>query len=139
MACLALLILYPVAWSAPLLRAGLLPFFGLSEISILSGLRALWATDPALTLLVGVLAIGLPYLKLAAMILRELGSLPDRLEAPLFHAGRLAMADVFLLALYIVLVKGVGLGRIETAWGLGLFSFCVLASLALSWRGKTPG
>ena len=48
------------------------------------------------------------------------------------------MADVFLLTLYILLVKSVGLGRIEMAWGLGLFTFCVLASLALSWCGKTP-
>ena len=79
----------------------------------------------------GLLAIGLPYLKIAAMILRELGHLPAWLEGPLYHAGRLAMADVFLLALYILLVKGVGLGRVETAWGLGLFIFCVLASLAL--------
>ncbi|MCZ8150952.1 MAG: paraquat-inducible membrane protein A, partial [Rhodobacteraceae bacterium] len=45
---LSLLILFPVAWFAPLLRAGLLPLFGLSEISVVSGLQSLWATDPAL-------------------------------------------------------------------------------------------
>ena len=46
--------------------------------------------------------------------------------------GKLAMADVFLIALYIVLAKGVGVGRIETGWGLYLFTFCVLASLVIT-------
>jgi uncharacterized paraquat-inducible protein A len=46
--------------------------------------------------------------------------------------GRLAMADIFLIAIYIVLVKGVGVGRVETAWGLYLFTLAVLASLVLS-------
>ena len=38
---LSLLVLYPVAWFAPLLRAGVLPLFGLKEISVLSGLAAI--------------------------------------------------------------------------------------------------
>ena len=42
------------------------------------------------------------------------------------------MADVFLIALYIVVVKGVSIGKVETAWGLYLFTACILASLALS-------
>ena len=49
----------------------------------------------------------------------------------LSYLGKLAMADVFLIALYIVLVKGVGLGRVETAWGLYLFTACVLAQIAV--------
>ena len=35
------------------------------------------------------------------------------------------MADVFLIALYIVMVKGVGIGHVASAWGLWLFTFCV--------------
>ena len=42
---LSLLILFPIAWMAPLLKAGLLPFFALSEISVLTGLQALWEKD----------------------------------------------------------------------------------------------
>ena len=38
---LALLILFPIAWFAPLLRAALLPFFGMDEISVISGLQSL--------------------------------------------------------------------------------------------------
>ncbi|MES2143313.1 MAG: paraquat-inducible protein A, partial [Pseudomonadota bacterium] len=56
---------------------------------------------------------------------------------PALHIlGKLAMADVFLIAIYIVLVKGIGLATVETAWGLYLFTACVLASL---WIGHaTP-
>ncbi len=43
------------------------------------------------------------------------------------------MADVFLIALYIVMVKGIGVGRVSTAWGLWLFTFCVLVSIWVSW------
>lgn len=46
--------------------------------------------------------------------------------------GRLAMVDVFLIALYITLAKGMGVGRVETAWGLYLFTGCILASLGVS-------
>ena len=53
--------------------------------------------------------------------------------------GRLAMADVFLIALYIVVVKGVGLGHVETAWGLYLFTACILASLAIGWASARKG
>ena len=46
--------------------------------------------------------------------------------------GRFAMADVFLIAIYIVAAKGVGVGRLETGWGLYLFTFCVLLSYAVA-------
>jgi hypothetical protein len=40
---------------------------------------------------------------------------------------------VFLIALYVVVVKGVGLAHVEVAWGFYLFSGCILASLAIGW------
>ena len=46
--------------------------------------------------------------------------------------GKLAMADIFLIALYIVLIKGIGVGRVETGWGLYLFTGCILVSIAIS-------
>jgi uncharacterized paraquat-inducible protein A len=42
------------------------------------------------------------------------------------------MADIFLIALYIVIVKGAGYVTIEVGWGLYLFTGCILASLAIS-------
>ena len=46
--------------------------------------------------------------------------------------GRLAMAEVFLIALYITVIKGIGIGTVETAWGLYLLTGCILTSLVLS-------
>jgi len=129
---LSLLVLFPVAWFAPLLRAGLLPLFGLSEISVISGLQSLWGSDVALALLVTMLAIFAPYLKTIGLGLLHFGLLSPRLLPALHVLGKLAMADMFLIALYVVVVKGVGLGHVETAWGLYLFTGCILLSLALS-------
>lgn len=114
------------------MRAGVLPFFGLSEISILSGIRALWPDAPLLAGLIAVFALVVPLLKTVALILIALGRLPRRLSAALAYLGKLAMADVFLIALYIIVVKGTGLGHVEPAWGLYLFTACVLTSLGTS-------
>ena len=137
---LALLILFPLAWFAPLMRAGInLPLFGLSEISVISGLQALWRTDVFLALVVTAFALFAPYLKTIGLALVHYRLASPRLLPALHVLGRLAMADVFLIALYIVVVKGIGLARVETAWGLYLFTACILASLAiglLSGKGR---
>lgn len=132
LATLILLLLYPVAWVAPLMRAGVLPLFGLSEVSVLSGLTSLWQTDRALAVIVALFAVLAPLAKTLGLVLIQSGRAPRRLLPALHVLGRLAMADIFLIAIYITLAKGIGLGRIETAWGLYLFTFCVLAGLALT-------
>ena len=131
---LALLVLYPVAWFAPLMRAGLLPLFGLSEISVMTGLQSLWASDIFLALLVTIFALFAPYLKTIGLALIHFNLLSTRLEKVLEVLGKLSMADVFLIALYITVTKGIGVGRIEVAWGLYLFTFCILSSLFISWK-----
>ncbi|MGX9349980.1 paraquat-inducible protein A [Shimia sp. W99] len=132
LANLALLILFPIAWFAPLLRAGFLPIFGLSEISIISGLQSLWDSDPVLALLVTFLAIFAPYMKVIGVALIQFGYLRRKTLTVLEFLGKLAMADVFLIALYVVIVKGAGRVTVETGWGLYLFTGCVLASIAIS-------
>lgn len=129
---LALLILFPIAWFAPLLRAGLLPLFGLSEISVISGLQSLWSTDVVLALLVTAFALFAPYLKTIGLALVHFGLMRRKVLPVLSWLGKLAMADVFLIALYIVIIKGIGVGKVETAWGLYLFSACILASIVIS-------
>ena len=130
---LSLLILFPIAWFAPLLRAGLdLPLFGLDEISVISGLQALWESDVALALLTTFLAVFAPYMKTIGLALVHFNLGSPKLLPGLHILGKLAMADVFLLALYVVIIKGVGMARIEVAWGLYMFTACILASLALS-------
>jgi uncharacterized paraquat-inducible protein A len=129
---LALLVLFPVSWFAPLLRAGLLPLFELDAISVMTGIVSLWHEDIVLALLVALFALAAPLAKTLALALVQFGRASPRL-LPLVHMlGRLAMADIFLVALYVVIAKGVGVGRLETGWGLYLFTACILASLALS-------
>ena len=133
LANLALLILFPLAWFAPLMRAGInLPLFGLAEVSVISGLQALWESDVLLALLVTALALFAPYLKTIGLALVHFRLASPRILLALHILGRLAMADVFLIALYIVVVKGVGMARVETAWGLYFFTGCILASLAIA-------
>ncbi|MEP5758955.1 MAG: paraquat-inducible protein A [Litoreibacter sp.] len=134
---LSLLVVFPIAWWAPLLRAGLLPFFSLSEISVLTGLQTLWAKDIYLALAVTFFALVAPYLKTIGLALIHFDLASARLLPVITVMGKLAMADIFLIALYIVVAKGVGVGRIETGWGLYLFTGCVMVSLLCSMKTKT--
>ena len=133
---LSLLILYPIAWFAPLMHAGLLPLFGLKEISVMSGLQSLWKTDVFLALIVTVFALFAPYAKTIGLALLHWNLRSQKLLPALHILGKLAMADIFLIALYITLSKGIGIGRIETAWGLYLFTACIVASLLVSLFSK---
>ena len=128
---LLLLVLYPVAWFAPLLRAGLLPIFGMSEISVLSGLQSLWQSDVFLALIVTLFALFAPMLKTLGLALVQFNLLERRALPVVNIIGKLAMADIFLIAVYITVAKGLGVGTVETAWGLYLFTGCILASIAL--------
>lgn len=129
---LSLLVLFPIAWTAPLMRAGFLPFFSLDEISILTGIGDLWGKDIFLAVVVAFFALVAPLLKVMGTALIQFG-MANRKALPLLSVlGKLAMADVFLIAIYIVAAKGVGVGRLETAWGLYLFTFCVLMSYVMT-------
>lgn len=132
LATLSFLILYPIAWFAPLMRAGLLPIFGLSEISVITGLQSLWGSDAALALIVTFFAIFAPYLKTIGLALVQWDLLDTKVQPVLHVLGKLAMADIFMIALYITLAKGIGYATIEVAWGLYMFTACIIASLILS-------
>ena len=134
---LTLLILYPASWLAPLARAGLFPFiFSGTEITLFGGVSDLWEADPALAILVALLAIVIPYAKTLALAAIHFNRLGPRALPLIEIIGKLSMADVFLIALYIVMVKGVGIGEVTTAWGLWLFTGCVLTSIWVGWQTK---
>ncbi len=136
---LTLLILFPIAWFAPLLHAALLPIFGMKEISVISGLQALWQSDIVLALLVTFLALFAPYMKTIGLALIHFGLMRRKMLPVLQVLGRLAMAEIFLIALYIVVARGVGVGRIETAWGLYFFTGCILASIVIGYLTEKTG
>jgi paraquat-inducible protein A len=136
---LSLLVLFPIAWFAPLLRAALLPVFGMDEISVMSGLQSLWGSDVFLALIVTTFAIFAPYLKTILLALVHFDLLKAKVLPVLGYLGKLAMADIFLIALYVVVVKGAGRVTVEGGWGLYLFTGCVVASLLiLTLSAKTP-
>lgn len=138
---LALLVLFPVAWFAPLMNAALMPVFGMTQISVLSGLQSLWGSDLMLALVVSFLALFAPYAKVLGLALVHWNLASPRIIGALHLLGRLAMAEIFLIALYIVLAKGAGMVTVETDWGLNLLTACVLGSFALglSTKGATHG
>ncbi len=136
LANLSLLVLFPIAWFAPLMKAGLLPLFKLKEISVITGLQSLWGSDVFLALTVTFFALFAPYIKTLGLALVQFDLLKPSVLPVLNVFGKLAMADIFLIALYITLAKGIGVGRLETAWGLYLFTACIVASLIISMLTK---
>ena len=66
----------------------------------------------------------------------QFGLLSPRTLPALHVLGKLAMADVFLIALYIVIAKGVGHVTVEVAWGLYLFTALILVSLFIAWKAE---
>ena len=107
---LTLLILYPISWFSPLMSAGLLPLFGMSEITIMSGILTLWQDDPFLSLIVVLFAVLLPMGKTLCKVAIDFGFAPKSWTHALAVMSRFAMADVFLIALYITAAKGIGVG-----------------------------
>lgn len=145
---LSLIVAFPVAWFAPLIETGLLPRFRMpawlggstlfepDTITVVSGIQKLWETDVFLALAVTFFALVAPMLKCLGMALIQFGLLSAVAQPAIALLGKLAMADIFILALYIVIAKGIGVGQIEVAWGLYLFTAAVIASLAISLIAK---
>ncbi len=126
---LSLLALYPISWFAPLMRAGLLPLFGLEEISVITGIVSLLDTDIFLAIFVAIFALIAPLAKTIWLIGLQWDLLPKNGNRLLYLLGRISTADIFLIALYISISNGIGVGTIQVAWGLYLFSGCILVSL----------
>ena len=101
-------------------------------MTVISGLAKLWETDVFLALAVTFFALVAPMLKCLGMGLIQFGLLSGTTQPALALMGKLAMADIFILALYIVIAKGIGVGQIDVAWGLYLFTAAVIASMAVS-------
>jgi len=130
----ALALAFPLAWFAPLMTVKLKYAFWASgtDVTLVSTLQSLWAQDPALALVLSFLTLVAPTLKVLGSGLILTGLLSPRSEGALWAIGRLAMADVFLIVVYIALFKGIDGGTVVLRWGLWLFTCAVLGSLGLS-------
>jgi uncharacterized paraquat-inducible protein A len=127
-------VLFPLAWFAPLMTVKVKLQFWASgtELSVISMLQSVWAEDAVLALVLTFLAVVAPTLKVLGTALIQTGFLSPRAHGALVVLGRLAMADVFLIAVYVAVFKGLDGGTITTGWGLWLFTACVLASVMMS-------
>lgn len=130
----ASLAIVPVTWWLPLFTARV-PFLWRHDVSIASGLVELWRLDLLLFAAVLVFSVLVPLIKGAALVWvwyrtprRVVRQALDRLAL----LSKLAMAEVFLLAVILVGLKGVGIGTVEVTWGLPVFVAAVLLSLAAS-------
>lgn len=133
---LALLGLFPLAWTAPLARAELLWFWDADEVTILSGIQRLYEKDVLLCVVVALFAVVAPYLKTLALVYAQFSDTEAayRIMPTIEFLGRLSMADIFLVAFYVVLYRG--FADVQIAWGLYLFTALVLASLWASYATR---
>jgi len=135
---LGLAICFPIAWFSPLIRTGLLViddpwgWFAADTITVVSGLQTLWGSDVFLAIAVTFFALVAPMLKCLGLALIDYDLLSKKTKPVLRVLGKLAMADIFILSLFVVIFKGIGIGSIEVAWGLYLFTGCVIVSMVLS-------
>ena len=129
-----LAIAFPVAWFAPLMTVKVRLIFWASgtDVTVISTLQALWSDDPVLALVLSFLTLVAPMLKLLGAALIVLHLISPRIEGALWLLGRLAMADVFLMVVYMALFKGLDGGTITPGWGLWAYTGAVLGSLGLS-------
>lgn len=128
----------PFTWWLPLFVARV-PFLWRHDVSIASGLAELWRLDLTLWAAVLLFSVLTPLAKGAALVwvwyrvpVDRARGLIDRLAV----LSKLAMTEIFLLAVMLVGLKGVGIGTVEVSWGLHLFIAAVLLSLVAStWAG----
>lgn len=128
------LLAVPFTWWLPLFVARV-PFLWREEVSIASGLAELWRLDLVLWAAVLVFSVLAPLAKGTALVwvwYRVPAPRARRLLDRLSLLGKLAMTEVFLLAVILIGLKGVGLGSVEVSWGLHPFIAVVLLSLATS-------
>lgn len=131
---LAALALTPVTWWLPLFTARV-PFLWRQEVSIATGLVELWRLDLVLFAAVLLFSVLAPLAKGAALVWAWYRVPPTRAGVWLHRLailGKLAMAEIFLLAVIIVGLKGVGIGKVEVSWGLHAFAAVLLLSFAAS-------
>jgi uncharacterized paraquat-inducible protein A len=123
-------------------HTGLARWLGLLEeprtYSILSGIRALVAADGLwIGLLLLLFSVVFPVAKLIALRVaiseRSRGKASNRLHRLLAGAGKYSMADVFVIALLVVVSKSFPGGtRVELRWGIYAFAAAALLTMLVA-------
>jgi paraquat-inducible protein A len=128
------LLILPITWWMPLFRTELLVFLE-NDVTILGAVQSLADIDLFLCAIVILFGMMVPVVKLMASLYVWFVLAPDPARRWIGYLGKVSkfsMLDVFLIAVTIVGLKGVGLGKVEVEYGLYAFAGVVLAILLLS-------
>ncbi len=133
--CLALmLVVLPLSWHLPLIQTELLVFLE-NDVTLLGAVVALAETDLFLCAVVVLFGMAIPFLKLAALLYAWYALPHGRARAWIAVISRFSkysMLDVMLIALVIVGLKGVGMGKVRVEYGLYVYAGVVISVLLLS-------
>ena len=133
-AAVGLAVLFPVVLVVPILSTRTF-FISRNEIALASVALDLLRTDKVLFVVVVVFGVIVPWCKSVLSCFYWYSastSNPGARFELLATLGKFGMLDVMLLAMFVVVFKGTGLGTIELRWGLYLYVFFVVASLCVS-------
>ena len=133
------LIVLPFTWWLPLFRTELLVFLE-NDVTVIGAVQSLAEIDWFLCAIIVIFGMVIPFGKLAGLLYAWLILPADRGRVwigILNKISKFSMLDVFLIAITIVGLKGVGLGKVEIAYGLYAFAAVVLTILGLSFWAQT--
>jgi len=136
------LVALPITWHLPLFRTELLVFLE-NEVTLLGAATTLAETDLFLCAIVVLFGMVIPFVKLTALLYSWF-AMPQR-KAQLWidfisKLSKFSMLDVMLIAIVIVGLKGVGMGKVKVEYGLYAYAIVVLIVLLLSsWMQVAAG
>lgn len=124
----------PISWHLPLFRTELLIFLE-SDVTMLGAVRSLAGIDIFLCTIVVLFGMLIPFLKLAALLYAWF-SLPQAQAGAWIKTisgfSKYSMLDIMLIAVVIVGLKGIGMGKVSVEYGLYVYAGVVIAVLLLS-------
>jgi uncharacterized paraquat-inducible protein A len=122
------------SWHLPLFRTEFLVFLE-NDVTLLGAVRTLAETDLFLCAIVVLFGMIVPFLKLSALLYAWFALPQGRARAcigVISKFSKFSMLDVLLIALVIVGLKGVGMGKVSVAYGLYVYAGAVMLVMLLS-------
>ncbi len=127
------LVAFTYALTVPLLATR--AFLSYNEIVLLRIAYDLFFFDKFLFLIVVVFGMIFPFLKMIASIMCWYWFDPgaaQKLNGALFFLAKLSMLDIMLVALVVVIFKGMNIGTVRISYGLYFYASVVVASILLN-------
>lgn len=128
------LIALPLSWHLPLFHTELLVFLE-NDVTLVGAVQTLWETDLFLCAVVVLFGMAVPLVKLVALLFAWYALPLARARqwiARISKLSKFSMLDVLLIAVVIVGLKGIGMGKVSVAYGLYVYAGVVIAVLVLS-------